>query len=73
MQSAIVSQMQSVVFPAQQLAVTALALELAADALGQTQLLVSAHAQLLQKHWKLTSPLAKIATKRQLAHAQQLR
>ncbi len=71
MQSAIVSQMQSVVFPAQQLAVTALALELAADALGQ--LLVSAHAQLLQKHWKVTSPLAKIATKRQLAHAQQLR
>ncbi len=64
---------RSVVLPAQQMVITALAPELAADAVGQKQLLVSAHAQLLQNHWRLTSPLAKIATKKQLAHAQQLR
>ena len=49
-----------------------MALELAANALGQKQLLVLAHAQLLQNHWRVTSPSAKIATKKQLAHAQQL-
>ncbi len=36
--------------------IVALAPELAADAVGQKQLLVLAHAQLLQNHWRLTSP-----------------
>ena len=52
--------------------IVALAPELAADAVGQKQLLVLAHAQLLQNHWRVTRPFAKIAIMKQLAHAHQL-
>ena len=72
MRSTVVSQMQISSIACTTTSSDYMALELAANALGQKQLLVLAHAQLLQNHWRVMSPSAKIATKKQLAHAQQL-